>query len=286
MAEYGEGYSTAGEDGDDTERPVAEERHDVSTGKRDSKDSDAKQTKRKRSCPVYFGVKSYLHHFYDDGNSYKDPSLYEDDDHRYLLQPDQKRRRCAPIWWKIFMWIGVTLLLFGVIGILVGYLVPPRHVLIAHSSSSSSSSSSLSFSPAEDNSGKAYVDESAQAYNTTLDMSKLVGLILFCVGGVTLAMALLFPSFLTHHCLDEDFYEHGGDLREVTGGYSKHHHHRQGNPGGGGGGGEGALLKQSTIPASAKVKEVQPTKNPDQQMLAHIPQAPTPETSALNPASN
>ena len=174
------------------------------------------------------------------------------------------------------MWLGVTLLLFGVIGILVGYLVPPRHVLISHSQSSSSlsSSSSSSSSSGEDyDSGEAYVDEGAQEYNTTLDMSKLIGLILFCVGGVTLAMALLFPSFLTHHCLDEDLYEHEADLRDVTGGYSKHHHKKQGGDG-------GASLEQSTIPASAKVKEVQPTKKPEQQMLAHIPQAPIPETSA------
>ena len=178
------------------------------------------------------------------------------------------------------MWLGVTLLLFGVIGILVGYLVPPRHVLIAHSPSSSSSSS-LSSSSSDDDSSKAYIDERAQEYNTTLDMSKLVGLILFCVGGVTLAMALLFPSFLTHHCLDEDLYGHDGDLREVSGGYSKHHHHRQGKQGGG----DGALLEQSTIPASSEVKEVQPTKNPEQQMLAHIPQAPVSEVSRPGPSS-
>ncbi|RUS85016.1 hypothetical protein EGW08_007200, partial [Elysia chlorotica] len=233
--------------------------------------------KRKRSCPVYFGVKSYLHHFYDDGNSYKDPALYEDDDHRYLLQPDQRRRRCAPIWWKIFMWLGVTFLLFGVIGILVGYLVSPRHVLITHSSSSSSSSQSE-----KEGAGTAYIDERAQAYNVTLDMSKLVGLILFTLGGVTLAMALLFPAFLTHHCLDEDLYDHEPDLREVPGGYSKHHHHRQGKPGGA----EGALLEQSTIPASSKVKEVQPTKNPDQQMLAHIPHVPATDVSRPGPFGN
>ncbi|GFO37135.1 neurensin-1 [Plakobranchus ocellatus] len=281
MAEYGEGYSTGGQDGDHGARPVAEEKHEVGGKKRASKDSDGKQPKRRRSCPMYFGVKSYLHHFYDDGNSYKDPSLYEDDDHQYLLQPNHRRRRCAPIWWKIFMWIGVSLLLFGVVGILVGYLVPPRRVLITNNPSSSSPSS---FSSLDEGNVKAHIDERAEEYNTTLDMSKLVGLILFSVGGVTLAMALLFPSFLNHHCLDDDFYENEGDLRDITGGYSKHHHHRQGKSGAGRGG-EDSLLEQTTIPASTKVKEVQPTKKAGQQMLTHIPQTPAPDVPVPGPSS-
>ena len=88
---------------------------------------------------------------------------------------------------QIFLWVGVALLVFGVTGIVIGYLVPPKQTLIR----------------AADNKNQAYVNESAEEYNATLEQCQLVGLILFCVGGATLAMALLFPLFLTHYC-DED----------------------------------------------------------------------------------
>ncbi|KAI8786492.1 neurensin-1, partial [Biomphalaria glabrata] len=96
MAEYAEGYPEP-VDVSSSDGP-AEENHEVGASKRGSKDADSKP-KRKRSCPMYFGVKSYLHQFYED-HTFKDPSVYEDDDHQYLLQPHQRRRRCTPIWWK------------------------------------------------------------------------------------------------------------------------------------------------------------------------------------------
>ena len=90
------------------------------------------------------------------------------------------------------MWLGVNLLLFGIIGILVGYLVPQKPI----------------FLKVDEENSEGYVDRSAMAFNTTLDVCKLIGLILFCVGGMTLAMALLFPSFLTSYC-DEDTTDDG-----------------------------------------------------------------------------
>ena len=168
--------------GDQDEAEVAEEHHSTPTKSKGGKPS----LSRKRPCPDYFGVRSYLHDFYE--TTYKDPSIYEDeDDFRLLLHPNPKRRRCPPIWWKIFMWIGVNLLVFGIIGILVGYLVPQKPI----------------FLKVDEERSEGYVDRSAMTFNTTLDICKLIGLILFCIGGMTLAMALLFPSFLTSYC-DED----------------------------------------------------------------------------------
>uniref|UniRef100_A0A0B7A7T6 Uncharacterized protein n=1 Tax=Arion vulgaris TaxID=1028688 RepID=A0A0B7A7T6_9EUPU len=235
MAEYGEGYTEPG-DVTNSESP-AEERHEVGGSKRGSKDSETKP-KRKRSCPMYFGVKSYLHQFYED-HTYKDPSVYEDDDHQFLLQSHRRRQKCTPIWWKLFMWIGVILLLFGVMGILIGYLVPPRHVLIES---------------ADDVNGEVYIDEKAQEYNTTLDMCKLIGLILFCIGGVTLALSLLFPSFLTRYCDDEPHYDYPPIKTHLQHGDT-----------------EKSSLNplQAIIPASSTVKGVQPTKKSEQQMLTH-----------------
>ena len=171
---------------EETSGELAEEYHDVSSRPSSHQSSKAGTPKKKVVCPDYFGVRSYLHDFYEA--AYKDPSIYEEeDDFRFLLGANPRRRRCPPIWWKVFMWIGVNLLVFGIIGILVGYLVPQRPI----------------FFKVDEEKKEGYVDHGAMAFNTTLDVCKMIGLILFCVGGVTLAMALLFPSFLTSYC-DED----------------------------------------------------------------------------------
>ena len=146
-----------------------------------------------------FGVKSYLHHFYET-HSYKDPDMYEEDDtYRYLLHPPtRRRRRCTSIWWKVFVWIGANFLVFGVIAVLVGYLVPHHPVIV------------------EDLGPELkMVDKEAGPYNLNLDVCKLVGLILFCIGGLTLTVALLFPSFLHHYC-GEDERKGEGAFRVAT----------------------------------------------------------------------
>ena len=146
------------------------------------------QEKAKHTCPDFsFGVKSYLHHFYDT-HFYKDPDLYEEDadDLRYLLHPNPRRRRCTSIWWKVFVWIGANFLIFGIIGVLVGYLVPQRPIVVG------SIADNIEI-----------VDREAISFNFNLDICKLVGLILFCIGGLTLTVALLFPSFLHQYCEDD-----------------------------------------------------------------------------------
>lgn len=163
----------------------AEEFHDAPS-KPSSRKSSKNTTPKKKACPDYFGVKSYLHDFYE--TTYKDPSIYEEeDDFHFPNRSGRRRRRCSHVWWKAFMWLGVNLLIFGIIGILVGYLVPQKSI----------------FSKVDEENSEGYVDRSAITFNTTLDVCKLIGLILFCIGGMTLAMALLFPSFLTSYC-DED----------------------------------------------------------------------------------
>ena len=98
--------------------------------------------------------------------------------------PDPRRRRCTSIWWKVFVWIGANLLVFGIIGILVGYLVPQKPLIV--------------------DKGEQYqvLDKDAPYFNYNLDVCKLVGLVIFCVGGLTLAVSLIFPSFLHHYCDD------------------------------------------------------------------------------------
>jgi hypothetical protein len=201
---------------------VAEEFHDTPSQPSSRKTSKVSES-RKKTFPDYFGVKSYLHDFYEA--TYKDPSIYEEeDDFRFLLRSNKRRRRCPQIWWKIFMWLGVNLLVFGILGILVGYLVPQKSI----------------FSKVDEENSEGYVDRSAMTFNTTLDVCKLIGLILFCIGGMTLAMALLFPSFLTSYC-DEDPADDNFKVRLED---------------------EASPLSpvEMSIPKSSKVKSVQPLR--------------------------
>ncbi|CAG2238970.1 neurensin-1-like [Mytilus galloprovincialis] len=172
-----------------TDDGLAEEEHEIlSKTSTVLEEADPEKKKKKSGCPVYFGVKSYLHEFYDPNSSVKDPSIYEeDDDFALLLNPRSRRRRCPPIWLKVCIWSGANLLLFGIVGILVGYTVPRKSMVTKLS----------------EDQNLGYIDHSAVSFNTTLDLCKLVGLILFCSGGIIFAMSLLFPSFLTSYCDDD-----------------------------------------------------------------------------------
>jgi hypothetical protein len=60
-----------------------------------------------QGCRDYFGVHSYLHHFYETRGGFKDPDLYEDDSGRRLLGPSQGGRgSCGPRWWKGMALLG------------------------------------------------------------------------------------------------------------------------------------------------------------------------------------
>ncbi|XP_023722049.1 golgin subfamily A member 6-like protein 22 isoform X2 [Cryptotermes secundus] len=70
-----------------------------------------------RSCPIYFGVKSYLHHFYDSA-PVKDSQLYEDyieeDDFEYTVDPVKHRgcrKCCHGFWFRAGLWGGINLIL-------------------------------------------------------------------------------------------------------------------------------------------------------------------------------
>lgn len=182
-------------------------------------------SQKKSGCPDYFGVRSYLHNFYEYHGS-KDPTLYEEDDLEYLLRGGGRSRRCRSIWWKIFVWIGANFLFFGIIGVLVGYLVPKRTIIIG---------------TVADN--IEIIDRQAIAFNFNLDVCKLVGLVLFCIGGVTLTVALLFPSFLSNYCEEE--------RREGL----LHVQYQE----------SAALISplEMTVPATSHITEVQPERKDD-----------------------
>jgi len=190
---------------------------------------------QKYGCGDFFGVKSHLHHFYDT-HFYKDPSIYEEDEDefRYLLRNNHRRRRCGSIWWKVFVWIGANFLVFGIIGVLVGYLVPMRPIIVG------SLSENIEI-----------VDREAISYNFNLDVCKLVGLLLFCVGGLTLTVALLFPSFLYQY-FDDDVDSRGNSSFKVR--ISD----------------EPPTLKsplEMSVPACSKLSSVQPERKSDEAVV-------------------
>lgn len=186
-----------------------------------------------------FGVKSYLHNFYDS-RFYKDPNMYEeeDGDYRYLLHPYPRKRRCTSIWWKIFVWIGANFLVFGIIGVLVGYLVQEKDILVA---------------TVDKNIG--VIDKEAITYNFNLNVCKLVGLILFCIGGLTLTVALLFPSFLYQY-FDEDRKGEGSfKVNAGNAGIVSYGGHPPSSP------------LEKNIPVSGVVASVQPERKSNEAIL-------------------
>lgn len=218
----------------------------------DKVDEDAEQEgyEERKSYPgKLFGVKSYLHHFYDARAAFKDPTIYEDeDDSQYLLYPNQRRPRCTSIWWKVFVWIGANFLVFGIIGVLVGYLVPQRSIF------------KDDLKLADD---VKVLDRGAIEFNYTLYVFKLVGLVLFCIGGLTLAVALLFPSFLYHYCEVYDDRERRGESDPI----------RVSAPGGSGGGGSEEEEKpplsplEMQVPTSSHITGIQPDRKPQESIV-------------------
>lgn len=203
------------------------------------KKEDADQDGR-RGCPDYFGVRSYLHNFYES-HTLKDPDVYEEaDDMRQLLNPlRHHHRRCTAAWWKAFVFVGVLFLLIGIACVLIGYLLPQKPILVGMAGAD-----------------KEVIDRQAIIYNYYLDACKLVGLVLFCLGGLTLAVALMIPSFLYRYCDDE--------RQEVM--FSV-----------GGNDGSPLLTKdplKMSVPATEKLIEIQPTRRIDESSV--IRESPIP----------
>eukprot|EP00058_Branchiostoma_floridae_P006305 XP_002591793.1 hypothetical protein BRAFLDRAFT_83581 [Branchiostoma floridae] len=157
------------------------------------------------SCPPQFGVRSYLHQFYEDCAGIRRNSLdshpydnpYLSDDFRYLINP--KPRKSTYIWWKVAMVCGFSLIAFGAVALMAGYLVPQRRELVGYLG------------------GVPVVDSAATDLNYKLDACKLAGLILLCVGGLTVAFSLLVPSFLHGYMEKELLMQESFKERIATG---------------------------------------------------------------------
>ena len=201
----------------------------------ETSEKECKSAKSSFGCgDLSFGVRSYLHNFYED-RAYKDPDLYEDDDYRYLLSgPYPRRRKCTSVWWKVFVWIGANFLIFGILGVLIGYLVPQKPIIIGSAAQNVD-----------------IVDRQAIAFNFNLDVCKLVGLILFCIGGMTLTVALLFPSFLYRYFEDDRYASEGFRVRVSN----EYHDEPPLSP------------VEKSVPVSSLVKSVQPDRKEEESIV-------------------
>ncbi|XP_056597756.1 neurensin 1-like [Triplophysa dalaica] len=121
------------------------------------------------SCRV-FGVRSYLHHFYQECTA----SMRDQ-------QENQSQRSSLP-WslnlWKVTLALGALLLTVGLVVMTVGYAIPTRIE---------------AFGEGE----LLFVDRQAMRYNRSLHVCVLVGTGLLTLGGVLMAGGILMSSMST-----------------------------------------------------------------------------------------
>ncbi|KAG9355735.1 hypothetical protein JZ751_000573 [Albula glossodonta] len=116
-----------------------------------------------------YGVRSYLHHFYEECSA----SIWERDED---FQIQRSPSRWSSVLWKVSLAFGVLILTAGLMALTVGYAVPSRIE---------------AFGEGE----LVFVDSHAVRFNRGLQLSKLTGAALFCTGGVLMAVGLLLSSF-------------------------------------------------------------------------------------------
>ena len=141
-----------------------------------------------------FGVRSYLHNFYEpgDGVTKNNDEYYPGDERRSsktggrICSDTWWRRRCscAALWWKAGVFVGANILILAVLALLIGYLVKPREEVMDYRAD------------------VAVVNQDNAAFNRKLDAAKLAGLIMLCAGGFIVAISLLVPSVVNSNSWD------------------------------------------------------------------------------------
>ncbi|XP_068616633.1 neurensin-1 [Brachionichthys hirsutus] len=155
----------------------------------------AEQTKASGKCQQY-GVRSYLHQFYEECTA----SIWERDED---FQIQRSPSRWSSLLWKVSLAFGALILFAGLIVVLVGYATPARIEAFG-----------------EDD--LLFVDSHAVSFNRALDICKLTGAVLFCVGGTSMAAGLLLSAFAKSYSkeelyLQQKFKERLADLQATVG---------------------------------------------------------------------
>ncbi|XP_023383895.1 neurensin-1 [Pteropus alecto] len=128
-----------------------------------------------------YGVRSYLHQFYEDCTT----SIWEyEDDFQIQRSPN----RWSSVFWKVGLISSTVFVILGLTVLAVGFLVP--HKIEA-------------FGEAD----FVVVDTHAVQFNGALDMCKLAGAVLFCIGGTSMAGCLLMSMFAKNYSKEEKFLQ-------------------------------------------------------------------------------
>lgn len=120
----------------------------------------------------FFGVRSYVHTFYE-AMAMDNPHMYEDTGNHFEYATPMRKRRKQILCWRAMLCSGLLILSMGLIAILVGFLVPKRKEVV---------------DVQED---IEIINRSEQAFNQDLDICKIVGIVLFCTGGIMVTIVLL-----------------------------------------------------------------------------------------------
>jgi len=149
----------------------------------DAQKATQRESLDRKKKPGCFGIRSYLHQFYEPRTS---PTSADIEDIGggawYLLTPvgqQQRRSRRSLFWCRMAFAAGMGLLVVGAVGILVGYLWPqPTYI------------------PIEGKVGERYVllEPKGLMYADTLRIWKMAGLTVFAFGGLMVAFSLLLPT--------------------------------------------------------------------------------------------
>ncbi|XP_071538903.1 neurensin-1-like [Panulirus ornatus] len=127
-------------------------------------------------CP-FFGVKNYLHHFYEKPDV-SDPALYEDltpGEQVFLVK--QGDSGCSSSVFRLSLVLGGLLLLLGVVAFVVAACAARRTVVVGQDG------------------GVFVLDRAASAHNAQVDALLLVGLVAVTLGSTVVAAALISRTF-------------------------------------------------------------------------------------------
>ncbi|KAF8781930.1 neurensin-1-like [Argiope bruennichi] len=157
-------------------------------------------TSTERNHPEFFGVRSYVHTFYE-AMAMDNPQDFENE-FGYPV-PSRKRRRQL-MCWRWILGSGVVTLMLGAILIAIGFLVPKRNVVV------------------DIQEDIEIIDKEHMAFNYALDIVKIMGITLFCTGGLMVAGLFLALTFICKSRIDdplnaEEIPLAGGDACPDTG---------------------------------------------------------------------
>uniref|UniRef100_A0A8D9A537 Neurensin-1 n=1 Tax=Cacopsylla melanoneura TaxID=428564 RepID=A0A8D9A537_9HEMI len=147
-------------------------------------DADGNDLSPTSGCGVMslFGIKSYLHQFYDK----RSIQTCREHSHNILAEPSQEpetyliergKRRYSNHYFRAFIILGMLLLSIGLSLLVIGHFHSYQNPII------------------DVRSNIEIIDRRSLAYNYSLEMYRLIGLAVFCAGGIVIMLTLLVDIY-------------------------------------------------------------------------------------------